>query len=142
MTPTPEAHSLIMAIVQNVRAVEAVVAIVIGLLSLWVMWRVGYTRATEHMAGKWKGLYEMEKAGNVAIKAEFDKCKAEWQKTLDRLNDDVKESREAHKQLLELNRRLMEDLKNMKETVAESDARIDALETELEETVKRLVRSK
>ena len=129
-------------ILLNIRAVEAAVAIVIGLLALWVMWRVGYTRATEKMADKWKGLYEGEKESLLAVRLDFDKCKAEWQKTLDKMKSDMHLAHEAHRQALELNARLLNELDGLKRQMAASSARIDALETELEETVKRQVRAK
>lgn len=126
-------------ILQNIRTVEAIVAVVIGLVALRVMWQVGYTRATERMAAQWKGLYESEQAGNMAIKSEFDRCKVEWQKTLDRLNEDVRESRESHRQALELNTRLLSEIDQLKKAIGKSEARISALETELGEQVKRKV---
>lgn len=124
---------------QNFKTVEAIVGVIIGLAALRVMWQVGYTRATERMASQWKGLYESELAGNVNIKTEFDRCKIEWQKTLDRLNDDVRESRESHRQALELNKRLLEEIQGLKQSIGASNARISALETELEEQVRRKV---
>ena len=130
---------MITTILQNFKAVEAIVGVIIGLAALRVMWQVGYTRATEQMASKWKGLYESELAGNVNIKTEFDRCKIEWQKTLDRLNDDVRESRESHRQALELNKRLLDEIQGLKQSIVNSNARISALEAELEEQVRRKV---
>lgn len=130
---------MITTILQNFKAIEAIVGVIIGLAALRVMWQVGYTRATEQMASKWKGLYESELAGNVNIKAEFDRCKIEWQKTLDRLNDDVRESRESHRQALELNKRLLDEIQGLKQSIVNSNARISALEAELEEQVRRKV---
>ena len=124
---------------QNFKTVEAIVGVIIGLVALRVMWQVGYTRATERMASQWKGLYESELAGNANIKTEFDRCKTEWQKTLDRLNDDVREYRESHRQALELNKRLLDEIQGLKKSIGASNARISALEIELEEQVRRKV---
>lgn len=124
---------------QNFKTVEAIVGVIIGLVALRVMWQVGYTRATERMASQWKGLYESELAGNANIKTEFDRCKIEWQKTLDRLNDDVREYRESHRQALELNKRLLDEIQGLKKSIGASNARISALEIELEEQVRRKV---
>lgn len=128
---------MITTILQNFKTVEAIVGVIIGLAALRVMWQVGYTRATERMASQWKGLYESELAGNVNIKTEFDRCKIEWQKTLDRLNEDVRESRESHRQLLELNKRLLVELEVLKRVVAENETRIDAMEAEMNEVARR-----
>lgn len=129
-------------IIENIKTVEAIVAVLIGLVALRVMWQVGYTRATEKMADKWKGLYEGEKETLLSVRLEFDKCKVEWQKTLDKMRSDMLLAHEAHRQALELNARLLGELDGLKKQMAASSARIDALETELEETVKRQVRAK
>lgn len=83
-----------------------------------------------HAAEDYRTAYE-------AKLTECEQCRGNWETRISRLEHDIGDLREVHRQVVEYNRHLMHERDTMRSRITELEVKVHALELELQAKINR-----